>query len=142
MRYYNRNNFISSDFNPVNQASDLLKDMTNKGVFSSYTRKTSALINRQKWFAYQEKLNLIGENVRVIWNADGLAMYHRFKDKFLPLSYFFARNSHDCLCSQRNVCQKSVDSKGTAHYQPNLKLINQIPTPSVIEIVRDVNNGQ
>ncbi|WP_267257007.1 N-acetylmuramoyl-L-alanine amidase-like domain-containing protein [Coxiella endosymbiont of Ornithodoros maritimus] len=139
IRYYNRNNFISSDFNPVNQASGLLKDVTNKGVFSSYARKTSALINRQKWFAYQVKPNLIGENVRIIRNADGLAMYHRFKNKYpTPFHTFSPEIVSVAYVPKETFVKKSVDSKGTVHYQPNLKLINQIPTLSVIEIIRDV----
>ncbi|PNT89218.1 N-acetylmuramoyl-L-alanine amidase-like domain-containing protein [Coxiella burnetii] len=139
IRYYNRNNFISSDFNPVNQASGLLKDVTNKGVFSSYARKTNALINRQKWFAYQAKPNLIGENVRVIRNADGLVMYHRLKNKYpAPFHVFSPETVTIAYVPKETFVKKSVDSKGTVRYQPNLKLINQIPTPSVIEIVRDV----
>ncbi|WP_280123883.1 hypothetical protein [Coxiella endosymbiont of Ornithodoros amblus] len=66
-------------------------------------------------------------------------MYHRFKNKYsTPFHTFSLEIVTIAYVPKETFVKKSVDSKGTVHYQPNLKLINQIPTPSVIEIVRNV----
>lgn len=139
IHYYNRNNFISADFNPVNQKNGLLNNVTSQGVFKSLAKKTSAIIDRQQWFTYQMKPDRIKNTVRVFSEENAALMikdaqnqypapFHRFTPQKVTIDYI----------PKETLVQKIILGNGKIIYQPNEKLIRQIPTPAVVEIVRDV----
>jgi hypothetical protein len=138
IHYYNRNNFASGDFNPINQANGILTDVTNSMPFQDIVKSTSANITRQTWFEFQEKPEVIKNNVRVINQTDGEAMYQRFTNDY-PAQFhnFQPENVSINYIPKENLTIKKVINNQIT-YVPNTALINKIPTPAVIEIVRDV----
>lgn len=139
VHYYNRNNFTSADFNPVNQKNGLLEDVTAKGVFKKLARKTSAIIDHQQWFRYQIKPDRIKNTVRVLSEENGQVMVKRAQADYpAPFHHFTPQKISIDYIPKEVLIQKITLANGTFIYQPNKKLIQQLPVPSVIEIVRDV----
>jgi hypothetical protein len=128
--YYNRNNFTSADFNPVNQKRGIIKDVTNTGVFKPYVKQTSAMIDRAKWFLYKARHYKLKKNVRVLRSQTGKSMVRRLEDHYAS---FYKPEKVSINYIPKQVLVKKVYQK----YMPNEALINKIPTPSVLEIVRD-----
>ncbi|MCX7124695.1 MAG: DUF1460 domain-containing protein, partial [Gammaproteobacteria bacterium] len=132
IHYYNRNNFTSSAFNPINEANHYLENATFKTPF--YTIKTvSSVINVQQWLAFQKRASVIQNNIRVLDANNGPTMLARFLNDYPPnlmplqpqtvtLSYIPKHNLVSCTslgCTENEIA------------------INALPTPAVIEIVRD-----
>lgn len=136
VHYYNRNNFIDADFNPVNQRNGWLTDITSQGTLSSYTKKTHATITRQKWFLYQQK-NL-ADNVQVLTDASGPAMVKRFKTLYSHLNFphFDEQQIEVSYLPKEMLALLQPDGS----YKPNDNLLNKISTPAIAEIVRDVGH--
>lgn len=135
--YSNRNNFVSGDFNRVNEKTGRIKDVTRSGVFRKIAKITSANITRADWFAHQASPNLIRYNVIVLDKSDGPAMVQRFQNHYAS---FYKPEQVSIPYIPKEALVKKIklpDSK--IQYQANKALINQIPTPSVVEIVRDVH---
>ncbi|MDQ2995168.1 MAG: DUF1460 domain-containing protein, partial [Pseudomonadota bacterium] len=133
VRYFNRNHFIDGDWNPVNQFNGFLVDVTAYGKLKPYTEIISADLTRQNWFSWQQH-NLQGQ-VRVLNATDGPAMVDRFLTTYSTLNYSdfnFERVSLRYIPKEKIALLQPNGS-----YQPNLTLLNKIPTPSVVEIVRD-----
>jgi hypothetical protein len=127
VHYYNRNNFVDGDWNPINQRNGFLTDVTPKDA------TISVEITRQNWFLFQQK-NL-ASTVRVLADADGAAMANRFMQTYGALNYPHFDTEH---ISMAYIPKEKIALKQTnGHYQPNQILLDSIPTPAVVEIVRD-----
>lgn len=135
VRYYNRNNFIDADFNPVNQRNGWLTDITSQGTLSSFAKKTHATITRQKWFLNQQ--NDLSENVQVLTYASGPAMVHRFETTYSTLD--FPRFDEEKIAVSYLPKEILALRQHDGSYKPNHALLDKIPTPAIAEIVRDAN---
>jgi hypothetical protein len=135
VHYYNRNNFIDADFNPVNQRHGWLKDVTSKGVLSPYSKKIHATITKQKWFIRQRYHR--AENIQVLSDSSGQQMLDRYKNVYSALP-FPNVNEHNIVMSylpKETLALRQEDDS----FKPNQKLLDKIPTPAILEIVRDPN---
>lgn len=138
IHYYNRNNFTSGDFNPINQANGFLTDVTDTTHFPGIINSTSDNVTRQTWLEFQQKPEAIKNNVRVINAADGQAMYQLFANDYPAQFHNFQPEKVTInYIPKANLINKIIVNQQTT-YVPNQELINKIPTPAVIEIVRDV----
>lgn len=141
LHYYNRNNFIDGDFNPVNESRGNLEDVTSKGALSVYAKTTSANITRQNWFDYQRKNK---SNLRLLSLEGVKAMKERFMTTYaaLPFPNFVQENVIISYIPKTTIAIPKKDGG----YFPNKQLLTQIPLPAIAEIVRDVKkwniNGQ
>lgn len=133
VHYYNRNNFVDADLNPVNQKNGLLLDITSKGPLSRYTNITVSYLNRQNWFSVQQQ-NL-GEAVRVLSSKNAPAMVKRFLTVYSNLN--IPRFKSDTVALSYIPKSKLVTRQYNGFYVENKKITDQIPTPAVAEIVSD-----
>lgn len=133
--YYNRNNFTSADFNPVNQQNNRLVDIYNNKKWRQLfkMKKTSTIITRGRWFAFQAKPDVIQSNVRVLprYATQGSKMVDKFSTHY-GAAYGPERVAIGYIPKSVLVTKNSDNS-----YKVNQQLINQIPAPAVVEIVRD-----
>lgn len=136
VHYYNRNNFISADFNPVNQRRHILKDVTSKGPLKKYSQRTSAIIDHNRWYQFQRRPGLLRKNVRVIDPKDGPKMRERFKTVYPNVlkKYYKPKRVYLSYIPKDLLVIKRKNKK----YVANHAVLDLIPTPSVVEIVRDV----
>jgi hypothetical protein len=134
VHYYNRNHFIDGDWNPINRRNGWLSDVTSQGELNSYSETTSAEITRQNWFLFQQK-NLYA-TVRVLNSRDGPAMAQRYMTTYSTLNYpnFDAEIVPITYIPKEKIALAQPDGS----YKPNQLLLDKIPTPAVLEIVRDV----
>lgn len=138
IHYYNRNNFISADFNPVNQRNGLIKDVTSSGIFSKFVKQTSSIIDRQEWFNRQMEPHRVGDTVRVLSAKDGPSMVKRALNNYpAPFHKFTPINVAISYIPKEVLVEKEILPDGRVTYKANETLINQLPIPSIIEIVRD-----
>lgn len=131
--YYNRNNFVDGDWNPVNEKHGWMSDVTSRGILSPDAATTSANITRQNWFSFQQKDP--GPSVRVLHDSDGPAMVKRFMTVYSALNFpnFDSENVSISYLPKEKIALPQAEG----NYQPNEKLLKKIPTPAVIEIIRD-----
>ena len=123
--YINRNHFTSIDWNHNNQQRGLLKDITltiKDKQNNSVALYAKAMINKPGWYAHKtlETIRLVHEN-----KSEQTKRLAELKQKgstlpttlstipYIPLSVLFSKNG-----------------------EPNLYLFSQIPSGSIIEIVR------
>lgn len=127
VHYFNRNHFIDADFNPINQKNGWLKDVTSG---SPHSQSIHATLTRQRWFMQQRYQ--MAKNIQVLSDAAGKEMldhYNKhysnmnFADKQIVMSYF----------PKEVLALRQEDDS----FKPNQKLLDQIPTPAIAEIVRD-----
>jgi hypothetical protein len=135
--YYNRNNFISSDYNRVNQNNGLLRNALTAAFFQPIVKSVSTTINHQAWFKQQESDNHIGTHVRVFNNTIGQQMYRRFKHSYPNQYHHFKPVTVTMSYIPKNKLFTLHKTKGNITYQKNQAVFNRIPTPSVMEIVRN-----
>ncbi len=135
--YYNRNNFISSDYNRVNQHNGLLSNALTSAFFKPIVKSVSTTINHQAWFKQQESDSNIGTHVRVFNNAIGKKMYRRFKNSYPNHYYHFKPTTVTINYIPKNKLFLAHHNNGKIVYQKNQTVFNHIPTPSVMEIVRN-----
>jgi len=133
VRYYNRNNFVDGDWNPINQRNGFLTDVTSLGYLAPYSATTTVDITRQNWFLFQQK-NL-ASTVRVLDGTDGLFMANRFMQTYSWLN--FPRFDLERVSIAYIPKEKLALKQSTGSYQPDEALLHSIPTPAVVEIVRD-----
>jgi len=134
IRYYNRNNFTDADFNPINQRNGWLTDATSQSVLAPYTKSTSAIITRQKWFLYQQQNR--AETVQVLAKISGPAMVQRFMTTYAALRFpHFDSEQISIRYIPKEFLAIKQFNRG---FQPNQALLDKIPTPAIAEIVRDV----
>lgn len=133
IHYYNRNNFVDADWNPINQQNGFLTDVTSQGNLAPYSETTSVDITRQNWFLFQQK-NL-ATNVRVLNDAYGLPMANRFMQTYSELN--FPRFGLEHVSIAYIPKEKLALQQSTGSYQPDQALLDSILTPAVVEIVRD-----
>ena len=132
VHYYNRNNFISTAFNPVNEANGYLEDQTVSTA--DYAVKTvSTWIDVPRWFALQTQPGMIKSNVRVFDAAEGDTMVSRFLNHYPPDFPALAPHS----VTMRYIPKTELVSCDAVSCKANEKKVNELPTPAVVEIVRD-----
>ena len=136
--YRNRDNFVSGSFNPINQKNKRLADTTAHGIFSNLVKQTQAAITRAKWFSFQAEPDAIANHVRVLEDKKGDAMADRLSD---PDNFnAFPSQSVAIQYIPKNILAKKVSlSSHHTIYIADESKINQIVTPAVVEIVRDIN---
>jgi len=138
VRYYNRNHFVDADFNSINQQHGWLQDISTQKPFAAISKSQTVKITRNKWFEKQT-FNL-EDNVHVLANKDGEPMANRFRSLYreLPFPHF------DLQTIQVNYLPKSqlIKQNRDGRFIANQDLFNRIPTPAIIENVRDVNRWQ
>jgi hypothetical protein len=143
IHYYNRNNFISGDFNPVNQKQGFIVDATRQSVFAPFVKTTSTIIDRQSWFNHQMQDNHIENTVRVLSFQQGASMWMRAKQNYPLVFHRFApeRVSIDYIPKASLVKKIGNTSRNNQKifYEPDEEKINQLPTPAIVEIVRDAS---
>jgi hypothetical protein len=133
IRYLNRNNFISADFNPVNQHNGFLRDATRDGIFARDAKIKSTIIDHQRWFRYQQKSGRIHKNIRVLDASDGLAMRERFLKDYPPNYFLMQKRS----VSIDYIPKETLVNNNKNGYLANDERIAQLPYPSILEVVRD-----
>ncbi len=133
VHYFNRNNFIDGDWNPVNQKNGFLQDVTSQSDFGSVVETTIANITRNNWFLRQKE-NLHA-TVRVLNHGDGFSMAQRYATVYSGLD-FPGFNSEIVATSYVPKTVLAI-KQSNGKYSPNKFLIDKVPTPSIIEIVRD-----
>lgn len=133
VHYYNRNHFIDGDWNPINRRNGWLSDVTSQGDLSSYNATTSVNLTRQNWFLLQ--LNDLSSTVRVLNSADGPAMLKRYQTVYTALNYQHFDNENVTMSFIPKETIAIAQPMGT--YIPNKRLLDKIPTPAVMEIIRD-----
>lgn len=137
IHYYNRNHFISADFNPINQKNGFLRDVTEQGDLAHYVKQTSAVIDRQSWFDHNLQPKNLKATLRVLSSQNGEAMVDRARDHYPAKFHHFLPEKITIDYLPKGILVKKISANGVTHYQVNTALLNQLPTPSVIEIVRD-----
>ncbi len=138
LSYYNRNHFMSADFIPINQKNGFLNDMTGRGSLAKYSRTTEALLDRQRWFQFKARPLEISDNVRVLSEKNGQRMAAILASDY-PNRYkkFPTRRVNVSYISKEEFILKERQRNGVMHYFSNEELIDQIPTPALVVIVRD-----
>lgn len=133
VRYYNRNNFVDGDFNPINHQNGFLRDATSEGLLANYVATTSSFLNRHAWFARQTRD--ANSNVVVLHAEDGTVMTQRFKHIYTQLKFprFDTENVSLTYLPKEALAKRQWDGS----YKPNRAVLAAIPVPSVVEIVRD-----
>ncbi len=136
--FYNRNNFTSIDFNPVNQRNGILQDVTDTSVFSNYVKTNTTLIDRQAWFNQKFSPGMISKSVRVLHASDGPAMVRRAQNNYpQPFHQFPIVKSVITYIPKSVLVLAKYSPSGELMYHGNEALIQKLPTPAVVEIVRD-----
>lgn len=147
IHYYNRNNFTSVDFNPVNERHGYIKNITLPKFFPHATQKITASILRDKWFALQGDTQHLHNTVRVFDKKIGLAMSGRMQH-YPPAAvrrYIAAKQLASVTyipLLQSNKTQGLFLQSKSGDYTPNAALFKRLAhyaAPAVIEIVRDPN---
>ncbi len=133
LHYFNRNNFIEGDWNPINQHNGWLTDVTSRYPLIQSAETISVNITRQNWFLFQQK-NLAA-TIRVLTERNGPLMVNRYVTTYTVLDY--PHFNSETLSIHYLPKEKIALRQSNGHYQPNQTLLNQIPTPAVIEIIRD-----
>lgn len=135
LRYCNRNNFASKDFNPVNQQHHYIQDITTQMPFPITTQTISAWIDPEKWFLQLGRdLKNLQKNVRVFSDETGASMVKRLQEQYIQ-TYCPALKAQNVTMSYIPK-QALVLQKGN-QYIANHALLQKIPTPAIAEIVRD-----
>ncbi len=132
VHYFNRNNFIDGDWNPVNQKNGYLMDVTSSGGLGSFSKVIEAEIYRSHWFLRQaEDLH----TVRVLNMDFGDDMVQRYSTVYTALNF---PNFDKEIVSTHYIPKTAfVLKQPNGKYIPNEMLFDKIPTPAVVEIVRD-----
>lgn len=135
VHYYNRNNFIDADFNPVNERNGWLTDVTSS---SPYAKNIHATITRQKWFMQQRYHSM--ENIQVLNESSGPFMLERYKKVYGALNQpnFIKQDIQMSYLPKEILVLQQDDGS----FKPNQTLLDKIPTPAIAEIVRDPERWQ
>lgn len=137
IHYYNRNNFTSTDFNRINEAHGLLIDATQVGVFATLAKESSATIDPQSWFNKQTEPNQLKTNVRVIHARDGESMALRFSHAYPKPFHQFHPTLAKIFYIPKTDLVKKIVVNGKINYVANDALIKELPTPAVMEVIRN-----
>ena len=137
IHYYNRNNFMSSDFNKVNRKHGLLSDALSTGYLKPYAKTVSTVIDHAAWFANQQLSDKQVLGVRVLEPSNGLKMRHRFSGNYPNQYHMFKPQPVKVDYLPKTVLLKSKIYHGKQIYYTNEQILRHIPTPSVLEIVRN-----
>lgn len=138
VHYFNRNHFIEGDFNPINQRNGWLSDVMNDSELMPYTRRLTVTLTRQKWFSRQA-LNP-EEIVQVLSAENGSMMVKRLTTVYTHLN--FPKFDSETITLRYIPKEHLVIRQANGSFKPNQPLLDQLPTPSILEIVRDPNRWE
>jgi len=136
LSYRNRNHFISHSFNFINHITHRLKDVTDEGIFSDQVKSVHANIQIGAWFAMQARPDRVAHYVRVKNKLNAALMAHQLGDPNY-VSAFTDRSVTIRYIPKSFFVKKMIYESGKIAYVPNNTVIEQLPTPSVVEIVRE-----
>jgi len=138
VRYYNRNHFVDADFNRINNQHGFLEDITKDKRFEKISKSQTITITRNEWF--KKQIANLEDNVKVLNDQDGLAMAARFQQYYqnLPFPNFKLETIKINYLPKEELIRLTWNGKLIA----NKVLLDQIPTPAILENVRDVNSWQ
>lgn len=129
VHYFNRNHFISADFNPNNEKNGYIKSAS---LGQLKTKSITVTITRNNWF--KNKKADPQQTVRVFTPAIGQAMLKRLLGTYPP-------EKLDGFNRQRvtvsYIPKSQLMIKTAQGYTENLSAFKQIPTPSIVEFVRN-----
>ena len=126
--YFNRNHFTSSDFNRINESTHLIKDVT-PDIDKNKTRWKTTTINHQQWIQTQIKQSR-STLVRVLNAKQGESMLNKLHDNIKN-----APATRQVKISYIPKEDLSITTK--QGYKANEALLKAIPTPAIMEVVRD-----
>jgi hypothetical protein len=132
VHFYNRNHFISLDFNPVNEKLHYLQDVTQEAIVGLPVKTSTIQIDKGNWFASMRTKLLSSQVVQVISPQTGQAMVSRWLDNYPHPFVDFSKQS-----VSMNYIPKKAFFLGDFLSKVNLAAVEKLPTPSVLEIVRD-----
>jgi hypothetical protein len=138
VHYFNRNNFTDGDWNPVNRKSGWLQDVTATGELATVSKESSATLTRQNWFDFKEQD--LPATVTVLADSNGPPMVQRFTTLYanLPYPHFASEEITIAYIPKEKIALLQSDGS----YIPNKDLLAKIPTPAVVEIIRDPKRWQ
>ena len=131
--YYNRNNFTSSDFNRINEKNGLLTNVMNNHQLLPYVKDASTVIDHQNWFTHLPRKSTI----RVFNSTIAKHILKRFSKHYPAPSHFFKKIQQHILYIPKESLFVKIQTKRGIQYKINRHLFQLIPTPSVVEIVRN-----
>lgn len=111
IHYFNRNHFIETDFNRVNEMNGLLKDITRSQPLASYATTINFSLNRKQWFLQQDLILPNSLNRQFL------------KPQYIKLSYL----------PKFTIILK--DKQG--NFYPNPEIFKNLTTPAIVEMVHD-----
>lgn len=111
VHYFNRNHFIESDFNRVNEMNGLLKDITFSPPLTPYATTISFLLDRKQWFLKQAM------------SLPASVTQQFLKPQPIKLSYL--------------PKYKIILKDDLGNFHPNEDVFKNLATPAIIEIVHD-----
>ncbi|PIQ42589.1 MAG: hypothetical protein COV52_00305 [Gammaproteobacteria bacterium CG11_big_fil_rev_8_21_14_0_20_46_22] len=129
VHYFNRNHFISADFNPNNEKNGYIK---SAHFTQLKTKNITVTITRNNWF--KDKKTKPQQTIRVFTPAVGQAMLKRLLGPYPPekLTGFDKQ-----IVTLSYIPKSQLMSKTDRGYTENLSAFKQIPTPSIVEFVRN-----
>ena len=130
IRYFNRNNFTSASFNPINQKNGFLQDVTPNA------KTIQTTIDIANWLAKQTQAGIRKNHIRVLHADAGLKMQARFNTHYASDYPVLQAHAVSLTYLPKNLLAHKVDDK----YIANTETIQQLPTPALVEIVRDDKN--
>ena len=131
--YYNRNHFMSMQFNRINQQHHYIKNVTTQGVLKSMAKHISTQIDMRRWFLMQQKAKRIHSVVRVQDKKNGAAMVKRFLSDYPPVYPIFKKQ----VVTLSYLPKTELEHCQNQHCKVNQAILGQLPTPAIAEIVRN-----
>ena len=132
--FFNRNHFTSADFNPVNRHNRFIFDATSRGKLKKIARSITININHQAWFEKKASTTTLAKTVRVLTPQTGAAMIHYYKRTLAKQRFPIKTVSIDYIPKSQLIHRTSTG------YRSNETLIQQLPTPAIVEIVRNYHD--
>ena len=129
---FNRNHFISSDFNRVNESTHLIKDVTSD-IDKSQTRWQTTTIDHQQWIQAQinQSKSML---VRVLNSKQGKSMLSKLHNNIKN-----APATRQVRISY--IPKEDLSIKTKRGYRANDILLASIPTPAILEVEEMTQHG-
>lgn len=129
--YAQRNHFVDADFNPHNRVQQRLRDSTTTGIFAPFARSITTYIDRAAWF--KQHTTKLADTIQVFHPNLARPMYSHLLDLIRTSS----TSSPKKITISYLPKQKLVLMTGPSSYVPNQRLFDALPTPALVEIVRN-----
>lgn len=133
IHYYNRNNFMSVDFNPVNRRRGWIEDVTLQQGLSQAVLWQRTVVDRGAWFAAQQTLRQRHNYIRLLDAIDAPTMTALFSGHYpQPFFHFLPVQARIDYLKKSALVFKDHQA-----FKINYKNMKQLYTPSLVEWVRD-----